>query len=83
MWPNPQVVTFTEEILNRKLYFLCSAIFFFWFAKVILISENINIYGKTDTEKVDLGRLYYLYKIAFFLLPFFFTWSKWSVELLN
>ena len=28
MWPNPQVtadlVTFTEEILNRKLHFLCS-----------------------------------------------------------
>ena len=28
MWPNPQfsadLVTFTEEILNEKLYFLCS-----------------------------------------------------------
>ena len=28
MWPNPQVtadlVTFTEEILNTKLHFLCS-----------------------------------------------------------
>ena len=28
MWPNPQfpadLVTFTEEILNRKLRFLCS-----------------------------------------------------------
>ena len=28
MWPNPQetadLVTFTEEILNRKLHFLCS-----------------------------------------------------------
>ena len=28
MWPNPQEtassVTFTEEILNEKLYFLCS-----------------------------------------------------------
>ena len=28
MWPNPQktadLVTFTEEILNGKLYFLCS-----------------------------------------------------------
>ena len=30
MWPNPQetvdLVTFTEEILNGKLYFLCSVI---------------------------------------------------------
>ena len=29
MWPDPQfcadLVTFTEEILNRKLHFLCSA----------------------------------------------------------
>ena len=28
MWPNPQqtadLVTFTEELLDRKLYFLCS-----------------------------------------------------------
>ena len=31
MWPNPQetadFVTFTEEILNGKLHFLCSAIY--------------------------------------------------------
>ena len=30
MWPNPQktadFVTFTEEILNEKLHFLCSMI---------------------------------------------------------
>ena len=46
---------------------------FFWFAKVILISEIILIslmmmvdkvvnekyYGNIDKEKVDLGRLYY------------------------
>ena len=24
MWPNPDLVTFTEEILNGKLHFLCS-----------------------------------------------------------
>ena len=36
---------------------------------------NEKYYGKTDTEKVDLGR-FYLYKIAFFsflLLIFLFT----------
>ena len=31
MWPNPQfpadLVTFTEEIMNSTLYFLCSAYF--------------------------------------------------------
>ena len=31
MWPNPQetadLVTITEEILNRKLHYLCSAVF--------------------------------------------------------
>ena len=30
MWPNPQettdLVTFTEETLNEKFYFLCSAV---------------------------------------------------------
>ena len=37
---------------------------------------NEKYYGKTDTEKVDLGRLYYLYTIAFFsflLFIFLFT----------
>ena len=38
MWPNPQfradLVIFTEEILNEKLYFLCSDDF----------SENSNIF---------------------------------------
>ena len=27
---------------------------------------NEKYYGKTDTGKVNLGRLYYLYTIAFF-----------------
>ena len=34
---------------------------------------NEKYYGKTDTENIDLCRLYYLYTIAFFLffcLPF-------------
>ena len=50
---------------------------------------NEKYYAKSDTEKVDLGRLYYLYTIAFLLLLllfsfiFLFTWSKLSVELLN
>ena len=49
---------------------------------------NEKYYAKSDTEKVDLGRLYYLYTIAFLLLLLFsfiflFTWSKLSVELLN
>ena len=26
MWPNPDLVTFTEEILNGKLHFLCSVL---------------------------------------------------------
>ena len=34
MWPDPQetvdLVTFTEEILDRKLHFMCSAISVFW-----------------------------------------------------
>ena len=34
MWPNPQfpadMVTFTEEIINGKLHFLCSEFFLFF-----------------------------------------------------
>ena len=39
--------------------------------------ENEKYYGKTDTEKVNLGRLYYLYTIAFF---FFFCLSFFLLE---
>ena len=42
--------------------------------------------GITDTEKIDLGGLYYLYTTGFFsfiLFIFLFTWSKWRFELLN
>ena len=31
---------------------------------------NENYYGKSDTEKVDLSRLNYLYKIAFYYYYF-------------
>ena len=35
MWPNPQfpadLITFTEEILNEKLHFLCSDFMILWF----------------------------------------------------
>ena len=31
---------------------------------------NEKYYGKSDTEKVDLGRLYYLYTIAFYYYYF-------------
>ena len=51
MWPNPQfpayLVTFTEEILNRKLYFLCSQIEFILqsvslkFFEILLIYSNV------------------------------------------
>ena len=36
---------------------------------------NEKYYKKTDTEKVDWGRLYYLYTITFFL-SFFFEVSE-------
>ena len=33
---------------------------------------NKKYYGKTDMEKADLGRLYYLYTIAFFFFCLYF-----------
>ena len=47
---------------------------------------NEKYYGKSDTKKVDFGRLYYLHTIAFFSFLLFiilFSWSKWNIELLN
>ena len=48
MWPNPQetadLVTFTEEIPNGKLHFLCSVKFEKWSKKLIdLICFNITV----------------------------------------
>ena len=41
MWPNPQetahLVTYTEEILNWKLHFLCSVIWFGYGIRDLLI----------------------------------------------
>ena len=38
---------------------------------------NEKYYGKSDTEKVNLGRLYYLYTIAFF---YYFCLSFFLLE---
>ena len=43
MWPNPfpaDLATFTEEILNGKLDFLCSAYLFFFFVFVTGLSAT-------------------------------------------
>ena len=43
MWPNPQetanLVTFTKEILNEKLHFLCSV----W-SLIILVSQEESLF---------------------------------------
>ena len=46
MWPNPQetadLVTFTEEILDGKLHFLCTV---YWRSLSRIISENLGSSG--------------------------------------
>ena len=44
-----------------------------------MVDKEVNekYYGKTDTEYVELGRLYYLYTSAFFL---FFCLSFFLLE---
>ena len=57
MWPNPQIsadlVTFTEETLNRKLHFLCSGILLF-----LYVSKQIlrKIYGYVTQEFLGLRK---------------------------
>ena len=68
MWPNPQfpayVVTFTDEILNRKLHFLCSESydstirsFTFLF---LLTTDILNAAHKQISGRFDLWNFLYL-----------------------
>ena len=54
MWPNPQetpdLVTFIEEIVSRKLHILCSDIFF----KIIGIKVDQNFFVKQKDGRVSL-----------------------------
>ena len=51
MWPNPQfsadLVTFTEEILNGKLHFLCSDLAII---KICDHSKVIESYGNVNVR---------------------------------
>ena len=42
MWPNPQFSTFTEEIYNGKIHFLCSEnkVLYFWKAYFLHFIRN-------------------------------------------
>ena len=59
MWPNPQetadLVTFTEEILNGKLHFLCSATIELVIIKKIMrkstVAGEIPFANKTSEKK--------------------------------
>ena len=57
MWPNPQfsadLVTFTEQILNRKLHFLCSVIADFIYSKLLQWRHKNK--PKTKPYKVNSG----------------------------
>ena len=65
MWTNPQfpadLVTFTKEILNGKLHFLCNV--FSLYTKVMLILILINVYYLQNVifsfEKGLIGRNHY------------------------
>ena len=82
MWPNPQVaadlVTFTEEILNGKLQFLCSVSWFTRFGtnwdlgNFKKISEMLGITGKclTGNTKLKFWQLHQKNKKNPFFKPF-------------
>ena len=68
MWPNPQetadLVTFTEEILNGKLHFLCSFLgsFASWW-QVLHYGGTFSMSHVLGKSKVDgTERLFYLYQ---------------------
>ena len=51
MWQNPQetadLITFTEEIYNKTLYFLCSVSFLFQTTRNVQKMNNIFSFTKT------------------------------------
>ena len=49
MWPNPQ--SFTEEILNWKLHFLCSDSFNAWASEIDEADNNKISWNKTQIGK--------------------------------
>ena len=59
MWPNPQettdLVTFTEEILNGKLHFLCS-VNYMKLAFIMILYKTINCLQKIAHEIFCLQR---------------------------
>ena len=61
MWPNPQfsadLVTFTEEILNGKLHFLCSVSwnYFSGFGKKFAKSHNFFYAKISDNNRSYMG----------------------------
>ena len=61
MWPNPQfpaeLVTFTEETLNGKLYFLCN-VCFPDYGDIFLIYSFINS-GKLDVLKEKIRAYFF------------------------
>ena len=47
-----------------------------------LVDKVVNgkYYGKSDTEKFDLGRLFYLHTIAFFIIFFYLSFFLLEVS---
>ena len=72
MWPNPQIpadmVTFTEEILNRKFHFLCSG------RDTILANAVGDVVSRYDLDRVVVARAKCYHK--FFQITFTGFFSK-------
>ena len=74
MWPYPQetadLVTFTEEILNGKLYFLCSVYWEYSWPKKYFVQTTFHN---------NLSRLLVILAVA----QYTFTCSKSTIETLE
>ena len=62
MWPNPQeivdLITFTEEILNGKLHFLCSVGSGFWSqnydgSRVFLSKKSNQVFFHDQVDRLQ------------------------------
>ena len=73
MWPNPQIpadlVTFTEEILNGKLHFLCSVVFYAVYDIDLFCTSAHRRIQSTQASKVKcFGKIVNCYSAKHFIL---------------
>ena len=90
MWPYPQLyadlVTFTEKILNGKLYFLCSVIYLVWYIFTFFLDTFLRkwpyLRNKSLMENLIFCVMYLVWYIYIFFLEPHLSHTKQTTDIL-